>query len=231
MKTRGKKKVFGRILLALVCVAVVIVSAYAIFGRQWMLRMGSTTEELAAQMPGDYLLDSAAPHFFTYQQAVTIAAPPQYAWPYIVQMGYQRGGWYNLDFINNASAQGKYFYENGKSADRVILELQTLNKGDLIYLVPDAVKLEVNDLKQDEYLLLRGGNDTKTDVTWAYVLKPVDETHTRLIVRWREVQTGDFMAHVMNKLIVEPGGAGVQQALNIRGIASRAERDFRAAGK
>lgn len=224
-----KKRVFWKVVLYLIIAAFVVIAAYAAFGRSMMLRMGTTNEELAAVLPGDELISANVPNFYTYNHAVTINAPKEYVWPYIVQMGYKRAGWYNLDFINNAAAKGDYFYENNRSADRVIPELQNLKVGDRIFLVPEVVGVDVKELVPNEYLLLLGGTAEKAEVTWLYYIKPIGENQVRLIVRWREAQKNDFTTKLMNKLITEPGGCGVQQTLNMNGIKSRAEKDFKAA--
>lgn len=223
-----RKKWFWKMVLAVFVAALLVVACYAAFGRSMMLRMGATDAEFAIALPGDQYVPESAPNYYTYIHAITIDAPPEYAWPYIVQMGYQRAGWYNLDFINNAAANGKYFYENGKSADRVIPELQTLKVGDKIWLVPAVIGMEVKELVPNQTLLLYGGTAEKADVTWLYYLQPVGENKTRLIVRWRETQKDDFTTRLMNTLITEPGGCGVQQTLNMNGFKSRAEKDYKA---
>ncbi len=223
---KGRKKWFWKAVLYLVAAALLVVSCYAAFGRALMLRWGATDAEVAMALPGDQYVPEGAANYYTYIHAVTIDAPPDYAWPYIVQMGYQRAGWYNLDFINNAAANGKYFYENNRSADRVIPELQSLKVGDKIWLVPNVIGMEVKELVPNQTLLLYGGTEEKADVTWLYSLQPVGDNKTRLIVRWRETQKDDFTTKLMNTLITEPGGCGVQQTLNLNGIKSRAERDY-----
>src|SRR5512135_2927391 len=76
--------------------------------RRWHLRWGATDEEVRGPMPGDEIVPRAP---FNATRAITIAAPPDSVWPWIVQLGYRRAGWYTYDLLDNAG------YE---SADQVL---------------------------------------------------------------------------------------------------------------
>jgi len=81
--------------------------------RRWHLRWGATDEEVRGPMPGDEMVRKAS---FNATRAITIDAPPEMVWPWIVQMGYRRAGFYIYALLDNAG------YE---SADRVLDEYQT----------------------------------------------------------------------------------------------------------
>jgi hypothetical protein len=74
-------------------------------------------------MPGDDLIADAA----SSTRAITIAAPPQQVWPWLVQLGYGRAGWYSYDWIDN---------DGQPSAGHIIPELQQLQVGDQILMAP-----------------------------------------------------------------------------------------------
>jgi hypothetical protein len=57
--------------------------------RRWHQRWGATDEEVAARMPGDELIESAA---FTATRAITVSAPPREIWPWLAQVGFGRAG-------------------------------------------------------------------------------------------------------------------------------------------
>jgi hypothetical protein len=61
--------------------------------RRWHLRWGATDEEVHAHLPGDEIVTDAS---FSATRAITIDAPPEQVWPWIVQLGYRRAGFYNL---------------------------------------------------------------------------------------------------------------------------------------
>ena len=60
--------------------------------RPWHLRWGATAAELNAPMPGDDIVPGAP---FNATRAITFGAPPEQVWPWIVQLGYGRAGFYS----------------------------------------------------------------------------------------------------------------------------------------
>jgi hypothetical protein len=189
--------------------------------RPWILRMGATDQEVAALMPGDGLVSNPS---MKYTQAVTIHAPREIVWAYLVQVGYRRAGWYNWDFINRM-ADPKYFYEGGRSANRIIPELQQLQAGDKIFLTPQ-LGMDVEKIQPNETLMLTGRENERYLVVWTYWLQDLGNDNTRLLVRWTSNQNEGPGLKILNFLVIEPGGAGIQQSQMLRGIKARAERDF-----
>src|SRR5690606_16683183 len=84
--------------------------AYTALVRPRLLRWGATREEANASYPGDDLI--AYP---TAQStmAVSLPAPPEEVWPWLVQMGCGRAGWYSWDLLDNGGRP---------SADRIVPE-------------------------------------------------------------------------------------------------------------
>ena len=82
--------------------------------------------ERTRALPGDELIrDPIA----SLTHAITIQRPPHGVWPWLVQMGADRAGWYSYDFIDNGRRP---------SADRIVPALQTVAVGDLFPAVPGA---------------------------------------------------------------------------------------------
>ena len=67
--------------------------------RHWHMRWGATDDEVRGPMPGDDIVPRAS---FNATRAITIEAPPERVWPWIVQMGYRRAGFYTYDLLDNA---------------------------------------------------------------------------------------------------------------------------------
>jgi hypothetical protein len=218
MLVRDKLKKILRIGFIIV---MVVAAVYFMFVRAWILSMGATAEELKQGMPGDELVKEPG---MSYTQAITINASKEKVWAYLVQVGYKRGGWYNWDFINGTFIKD-YFYENNKSADRIIPELQGLKQGDKIYLAP-PIGMEVTELEPYKHMLLTGKEGEKYIVAWSYTLKELDKDRTRLCVRWSSAINDGFAARLVDLFITEPGGAGIQQSQMLRGIKQRAEADI-----
>jgi hypothetical protein len=88
--------------------------------RRWHLRWGASDAEVAVPMPGDELVPRSS---FTATRAVTIDAPPEAVWPWLVQLGCRRAGWYTYDLFDNAGYS---------SANRILPEHQNLKVGDWV---------------------------------------------------------------------------------------------------
>ena len=85
-------------LAAGLAIAIVVVGTYRVFVAPWQRRWGATDDEVAASMPGDNLLRADAP---STTRAVTIRATPDEVFPWLLQIGLGRGGWYSYDRIDN----------------------------------------------------------------------------------------------------------------------------------
>lgn len=139
--------------------------------RPWHQRWGATDAELAATLPGDELLHTAD---FHPTRAISIAAPPEDVWPWIVQIGYGRAGFYAYDLLDNL---GKH------SAERVIPELQEPQIGDWIPMSPtvnDMTAFRVVAFEPGEWMLW-----SKPDSTWCWSVRPTGDGGTRLVSRIR----------------------------------------------
>src|SRR5690349_17821010 len=69
----------------------------AAFARQWHERWGATDDEVAMPLPGDDLMEYASAN-----HAITIDAPPDAVWPWLVQIGQDRGGFYSYTWLENS---------------------------------------------------------------------------------------------------------------------------------
>lgn len=108
--------------------------------------------------------------------ATAIGAPPSDVWPWLLQMGCQRAGWYSWDILDNAGE---------RSADRIIPELQNLQVGDVIPWRPTGAEgFKVLRIVPERALVL-GSEAPGWSGTWAFVLEPLDATRTRLVTRYR----------------------------------------------
>lgn len=217
----NKKRFFIKFIVYGFLLLVIFASLYSLVFRDLWINKGITKTERNMKLPGDNYVKNPDTK---YQQAITIEAPANIVWAYLIQVGYQRAGWYNWDFINRWAADD-YFYKGNSSADKIILELQDLSKNDKISILPDN-SLNVEEIQKDDYLLLTAKENDNYIITWLYKLISLQDDQTRLIVRWKSDIGEGFLFDLMNYVITEPGGAGIQQWEMLKGIKERAERDY-----
>jgi hypothetical protein len=182
--------------------------APAIRGRH--LRWGATHAEVAARLPGDDQVPGAQ---FVATRAIDIAVPPAGVWPWLVQVGAGRAGWYSHDLLDNL---GK------PSATEIIAPLQHLAPGDWVPMSPfgtpsEKTAFRVESMRPPELMVW-----TKPDSVWVWQLTATP-AGTRLVTRvhvrydWRRPWLAVFGA-----LLMEFGDFAMQRRM-LRGIKQRAE--------
>ena len=137
--------------------------------RPRMLRWGATQQEAAEALPGD---DRTPRPRVQSTRAITIDAPSEKVWPWIVQMGIERAGFYSHDWVERLF--GARYVEGKHSATRIHPELQDLKVGDFVPYGAGA-SARVDELEPNRHLLHAE----------AWVLRPLPGDRTRLIVRAR----------------------------------------------
>ena len=197
--------------------------------RRFYNRHGATDDELARPLPGDELVHESK---LGYTRAITIDAPPEQVWPWLVQFGQGRGGFYSYDALENLVGCGIH------SVDEILPDHQQLEVGDLIRSGRDTMPCwQVVEVAPPHHLVLIGAG-TPADPqapavvdqvpdrgyvasTWQWVLEPTDDgRRTRLIVRQRETYSPNqsWLWH-----LVEPFNFVMEHRM-LRGIRDRAER-------
>jgi len=121
--TVSPRSITGRLLAAL-AVAAFFLIIYWIVVRPSQLQWGATRQEVRRAMPGDDLVTDPT---FCATRAITIRATPEEIWPWLVQMGYNRAGFYGYDLIENLGST------NGiRSAQTVLPEYQHPHTGEVL---------------------------------------------------------------------------------------------------
>lgn len=161
-----------RFLAVLVLIAVIL-TIYLLFARPYQLTWGATQDEIHRSMPGDEL--NPDPKFLA-TRAITIKGRPEEIYPWLLQMGYGRAGFYGYDILENIGSP------NGiRSANLILPTYQHFKPGDDAPLSA-AGGLVFYAIEPDKYLVWSGAKGWG-GITWA--LYPIDETHTRLVSRVR----------------------------------------------
>ncbi len=193
-----------------------------------LLRSGATTSERTKPLPGDDLIVNPS---CSFTRCVTIQTPCERVWPWLLQMGHARGGWYGWYPVNLPHDQSSWI---------IIPEYQCLSVGDVMLDGPgcssDRGAVTVTQLIQGKAIVLRSCRDMFSgqeirgdsecanryaDMTWAFVLEALADNSSRLLVRTRIAYSASWLALPV-VLVFGPGDTVMQRSL-IFGIKHRAE--------
>ena len=170
---------------------------------------GASDVEVAATMPGDDLLPGAQ---YRSTRAITIDAPPEEVWPWLVQVGYRRAGWYADDLLDNFARP---------SAREIVPPFQDLHVGQWLAMVPrptERTAFSVDGFAAPEWLLWRTPNRT-----WSWRLTPLSGGRTRLVTRLHTRYEWSRPWVLVTVLLMEVGDYPMMRRM-LRGIRERAER-------
>ena len=172
---------------------------------------GATKEDITRVMPGD--AEVPDPSYET-TLAVTIDALPSEIWPWLVQLGYRRGGLYSYDWLDRL-----FGFLDAPSAERILPEYQRLDAGDVIPIGRGA-GFPVTAVEPRRLLVL-GGERDGFQWTWQLALFPVDEQRTRLVSRNR-ARLPKTLGASMFMAVLEPA-AFIMTRKMLLGLKRRAE--------
>ena len=180
--------------------------------RHWHVRWGATDAEIAAPMPGDELVDHPS---FNTTRAITIDAPPEDVWPWLVQIGYGKAGWYSYDLLDNAGRP---------SAERILPEFQQPAIGDWVPMaakVNETTAFKIRAFEPNRFLLWE---KPKPHSTWAWKLEPLDGGRTRLITRLKDRYSWrNSLGNALASLILFEFGEFPMMRKLLLGVKRRAE--------
>lgn len=192
-----------------------------LLARPWYTRWGTTGDETREPLPGDDFVPLAGSET---TMAVTIDAPPEDVWPWLVQMGQDRAGFYTYTRVENG-----LLHLNFHNSDRIVPEWQNLKVGDHIWFLPAHYVTPrfgptVARIEPERALILTLGElDQPVSGTWQFVLKPTAEGGTRLLFRQRGSATQPLAVRIPN-LVMEPGYFYMERKM-LLGIKERVERN------
>jgi hypothetical protein len=188
-KVMAKQNSFAR-LIGITFLGAMLGAAYARVWRPQFLSWGAVEKDVHRCLPGDALVRD--PQYVT-TRAITIRASTERVWPWLVQIGFGRGGFYTYDTLENAAGLEIH------SANEIHSAWQDLRAGDVIRISP-VTPMNVALLDANYALVLHVAMNPFTaqvvnladpnvreyfDWSWAFALDPVAPTVTRLIVRVR----------------------------------------------
>jgi hypothetical protein len=184
-------------------------AAYVGLIRPWISRWNATDDELLKTQPGDEII----PHpLLNTTRSVLIQAPAEKVWPWVVQIGFGRGGFYSFDQLERAAG-----LKGLRSAAEIDPNLQKLKQGDTIHISP-VTPMTVEVLKRNRAMVLhtimspftaqpldpRNPPQPWLDWTWSFLVTPLNEYTCRLASRVRAVYAPYFLLWPLMALGVEP---------------------------
>jgi hypothetical protein len=192
-----------------------------------LLTWGATRAESTAALPGDDLVRDR----WRTTRAITIDATAEDIWPWLVQMGYGRAGWYSYDWLERVIGAGNF--AEGSSAQSVLPQFQSLAVGDSVPLSADGgLTAVVVDPPRALVLRMamsvltgapaRDGDRAVLDWTWAFVLVSSGPRSSRLLVRVR----ADYRPRALRMLfplVLEPVHLLMERAM-LRGVRRRVDQ-------
>ena len=197
----------------------------------WYRGWGATPAEAKKKLPGDELVTRPR---MQSTRAITIQAPLAAVWPWLLQFGLKRGGWYSYDFLE--AMAGAAGFVDGHSTWRIIPELQKLKVGDKLWMHPRILPLTVAALEPERALVFHTRVDLETkaffelgdkmpaqyvDSNWVFFLERSAKT-TRLLVRSRLDYNPSFMNTVAWRVFTDPISFVMERRM-LLGIKKRAE--------
>lgn len=200
-----------------------------------LLVSGTNNAEATLPLPGDKLIPDP---LVQLTRVITINASARDIWPWLLQMGYGRGGWYAWSPLDGDSEYGPKI----ASAKKIKTEYQQLSIGNVLLDGPGSNKKKgawtVKMYYQDRALVLYSAREVETGLefdpkgkmptvdyivcSWAFVLESVDKKTTRLILRTR-ADLGPERSLGIGQYFLMLGNSAMQRSM-LDGIKERVEQ-------
>ncbi|UCG22725.1 MAG: SRPBCC family protein [Chloroflexota bacterium] len=180
--------------------------------RPWYSKWGASETEVKQRLPGDERVPD--PNLES-TRAITINAPMAEVWPWLVQMGQGRGGLYSYERLENLVGCDM------RNAERLLPKHQHLSIGDKVRLSKgEGTPYFVVKAIEPGRAIILGGDDPPT--TWAFILEPIDEDSTRLIIRFRQQYEPSLGNAIAWRVFTDPITFVMERKM-LQGIKLRAE--------
>lgn len=222
------KKWILRTTYVMLAIFVVPALVYHFGLRQWCIRWGATDAELQSAMPGDDLLPSTAMPGATH--AITIHASPDKVWPWLMQIGQDRSGFYSYTFLENALGCDM------PKVERLVPEWKPRTVGETVWfcnprrfngqgkMIPAVVQPNraFALVTANDWASLQAGGFAHEGL-WSFTLEPLADGQIRLIARLRGGTPPTLAARLMGHLFWEPAHFVMEQKM-LRTIRDLSER-------
>jgi hypothetical protein len=220
---------FAPALAALTLIVVGLLFVYVFAVRPWHTRWGATHLDVISRLPGDAVSPRAAAQI---THVVNIQAPPEAIWPWLMQLGQERGGFYSYTFVEN------FIGCDMQNTKRIVPEWQHRTVGDTVWFATPKhfkgqARMVVAVVDAPRALVLSSAADWKRrqaldeglDATWEFALQPKPGGATRLIARTRTEAYPTAWKRFVNFMFWEPAHFIMERKMLLT-IKELAERGF-----
>jgi hypothetical protein len=213
--------------------AVLGFAVIALWGvRRWVQTWGATRHELRRAWTGDELSPEAVE---ISTRAITIGAPVETVWAWLIQIGQDRAGFYSYTWLENL------FRCAMPRVEHLVPEWQERTVGDTVWLAgrdryQGEARQKVVQIVRGRVLTLASPSDwgrilrreSSHGGTWAFILVPIDAATTRLIVRSRGPEAPTMIGRLFWMGVFEPAHFIMERKMMLR-LKALAERTDRSA--
>ncbi|HXJ91019.1 MAG TPA: hypothetical protein VMS18_29695 [Candidatus Binatia bacterium] len=221
------KKWLKRIVIIIVIGLTIPALVYHLGLREWCLHWGTTSAEAHRALPGDELFPA---YTGEATHAITIHAAPEKIWPWLMQIGQDRSGFYSYTFLENA------FGCDMPKVERLVPDWKPRTRGEAVWfcdpkryngegkMIPAVVETDRSFamiMPADWKRVERGG--PAREGMWSFTLQSAEGGNTRLIARLRNGPPPTLGALMMGRLFWEPAHFVMEQKM-LRTIRDLAER-------
>jgi hypothetical protein len=204
------------------CLASLLLGFFVVV-RPWYRTWGADADVQQAALPGDHLLFQGKPR---ETRAIVIAAPAQSVWPWVAQIGQDRGGFYSFELLEDLAGCEM------TNLGYLVPALQHWKTGDKLWMYPPA---KAGGIGQAPLALHAPGHalvfytrrpgtslSDPPDGTWAFVVEPIDGGHARFIMRGRGRGSLGLLGAAFERSVFEPIHFAMERKM-MEGVKARAE--------
>ena len=221
----SKPRFMARLPVIILAAVAVTICAHLFLVRPWMLRWGANDAELHRARPGDELSPAAA---YVATRAVTIHAPAETVWRWVVQVGQDQAGFYSYTWLENL------FRADMHNSDRIVEEWQTRKAGDTVWLArkdryhgearqtaalvtPNRALVLVSPLDYEK--ICAGGYALGS---WSFIIVPMESGTSRLVLRSRSGPIPRIWEKAFAYLVFDPAHFIMERKMML-GVKHRSE--------
>jgi hypothetical protein len=197
------RRAFVHRLVSLGLALAALVAVFQLGARPWYLRWGATEQELGSELPGDEIIPDGA----RQTRAITVEAPADQVWPWVAQLGQDRGGFHSYELLEDLAGCEM------TNLDRTYPALQNWKIGDKLWMYPPSKLGGVGHAVLRSYepghalgfatRMVGTPLDAPENGSWSFIVESAGDNRSRLLVRGRSGERG-FWATLFDRFVFEP---------------------------